>query len=157
MTHRLKSVKVKNDLTLLVVFQNGVEKIYDVRMLYQVFPQFRVFETDKSLFQQVQVDVGGYGISWNESLDLDAEDLWEDGVETGVIEEMDIVVALAESLIKARESAGLTQRQLSEITGLYQADISKIERGLSNPSIMTLKRLAEGMGVKLKVEFKICE
>lgn len=157
MTHRLKSVKVKNDLTLLVVFQNGVEKIYDVRMLYQVFPQFRVFETDKSLFQQVQVDVGGYGISWNESLDLDAEDLWEDGVETGVIEEMDIVVALAESLIKARESAGLTQRQLSEITGIYQADISKIERGLSNPSIMTLKRLAEGMGVKLKVEFKICE
>ena len=105
MTHRLKSVKVKNELTLLVVFQNGVEKIYDVRMLYQGFPQFRVFETDKSLFQQVQVDVGGYGISWNESLDLDAEDLWEDGVETGVIEEMDIVVALAESLIKARESA----------------------------------------------------
>lgn len=154
MTHRVKSVKVLDDLTLVVVFQNGVEKTYDVRTLYPVFPQFKIFELDRVLFQQVQVDVGGYGISWNDELDLDAEDIWADGIETGNYKEMDIATALAESLVEARDRVGITQKRLSEVTGIYQADISKIERGLSNPSLSTLKRLAEGMGLKLKIEFE---
>lgn len=45
-------------------------------------------------------------------------------------------------------------KQLSEKTGIYQADISKIERGLSNPSIGTLQRLADGMGLQMEVIFK---
>ena len=49
---------------------------------------------------------------------------------------------------------GITQKQLAEKTGIYQADISKIERGLSNPSISTLQRLAEGMGLQIEVSFK---
>ena len=47
----------------------------------------------------------------------------------------------------------MTQKQLSETTGIYQGDISKIERGLSNPSVITLKRLAEGLGAELNIEF----
>ncbi len=49
----------------------------------------------------------------------------------------------------------MTQKQLSEVTGIYQADISKIERGLANPSLLTLKRLADGMDLKLRIEFEI--
>ena len=154
MMHRLKSVKILEDLILVAVFQNGVEKTYDVRALYPVFPQFEIFETDRELFQQVQVDAGGYGISWNDDLDLDAEDIWEDGLETGNTVEIGTAITLAENLIMARDRVGMTQKQLSEVTGIYQADISKIERGLSNPSLNTLKRLAEGMGLKLKIEFE---
>lgn len=105
------------------------------------------------MFNQVQVDAGGYGISWNDDLDLDAEDIWEDGIEVGK-KEMDITYVLAENLTQAREITGMTQKQLSESTGIYQADISRIERGLANPSLTTLKRLAEGMGLKLKIEFE---
>lgn len=47
----------------------------------------------------------------------------------------------------------MTQKQLSESTGIYQADISKIERGLANPSLSTLQRLTDEMEVELKVEF----
>lgn len=155
MTHKIISVKPMENFILLVGFQNGIEKTYDMRNLYPVFPQFKVFESDKGLFNQVQVDTGGYGISWNDNLDLDAEDIWEDGVETGNKQEVDAVMALAENLIKARDITGMTQKQLSESTGIYQADISKIERGLANPSLSTLKRLAEGMGLKLRIEFEI--
>ena len=154
MTHKIVSVKPMENSILLVVFQNGIEKKYDMRTLYPVFPQFKVFETDVNLFNHVQVDTGGYGISWNDNLDLDAEDIWEDGIETGNKKEVDIVVTLAENLIKARDIAGMTQKQLSESTGIYQADISKIERGLANPSLSTLKRLADGMGLKLRIEFE---
>lgn len=153
MTHKIASVKPMKNFVLLVDFQNGVEKTYDIHTLYPVFPQFKVFETDVDLFHQVQVDMGGYGISWNDDLDLDAEDVWENGIEVGK-KEMDIVALLAENLIKARDIAGMTQKQLSESTGIYQADISKIERGLANPSLSTLKRLADGMGLKLRIEFE---
>lgn len=152
MTHRIQSVKPLNDLRLSVLFQNGVEKEYDIHNLYSVFPQFKEFETNSDLFNQVQVDVGGYGISWNDDLDLDAEDIWDDGIEV-CTHDVDVVFLLAESLMKMRDKAGMTQKQLSEVTGIYQADISKIERGLANPSLSTLKRLAEGMGAKLKFEF----
>ena len=153
MTHKIVSVKPMENFILLVGFQNGIEKTYDMRTLYPIFPQFKVFEADADLFNQVQVDTGGYGISWNDDLDLDAEDIWEDGIETGNNKEMDIVFALAENLAKARDAAGMTQKQLSESTGIYQADISKIERGLANPSLSTLKRLADGLGLKLRIEF----
>lgn len=153
MTHKIVSVKPMENFVLLVGFQNGIEKTYDMRTLYPIFPQFEVFENNVDLFNQVQVDVGGYGISWNDDLDLDAEDIWEDGIEVGK-KEMDILSLLAENLIQARAVVGMTQKQLSESTGIYQADISKIERGLANPSLTTLKRLAEGMGLKLRIEFE---
>ena len=61
--------------------------------------------------------------------------------------------AVIQAMIDARRNSGLTQKQLSEITGIAQSDISKLENGSSNPSIRTLQRLASGMGMTLKVEF----
>lgn len=153
MTHRIKSVQPLENFVLLAVFQNGVEKKYDMYRLYPVFPQFKAFENVPGLFNQVKVDAGGYGVSWNDELDLDAEDIWEDGIETGIHHETDIACSLAENLVKSRDMAGMTQKQLSEITGIYQGDISKIERGLANPSLSTLKRLADGLGMKLEIGF----
>ena len=56
-------------------------------------------------------------------------------------------------LISARQKAGLTQKELSRRTGIAQGDISKLEHGNSNPSVRTLQRLAEGMGMTLRIEF----
>lgn len=61
--------------------------------------------------------------------------------------------AVMQAMIDARKEAGLTQKELSERTGIAQGDISKLERGSANPSIRTLQRLAAGMGMRLHVEF----
>ena len=63
--------------------------------------------------------------------------------------ELDIIRAIVE----ARTSQNLTQKELAERTGINQADISKLENGTRNPSVALLKRLAEGMGMALKIEF----
>ena len=63
-------------------------------------------------------------------------------------------MAIVQAMIDARKQAGLTQRELSERTGITQSDISKLENGSANPSIKTLQRLAEGMGMRLKIEFQ---
>ena len=56
-------------------------------------------------------------------------------------------------LIDARNAEGLTQKELSERSGIAQGDISKLENGNANPSIRTLRRLAAAMGKTLKIEF----
>jgi ribosome-binding protein aMBF1 (putative translation factor) len=64
--------------------------------------------------------------------------------------EFDIIQAM----IDARKQSGLTQKELAERTGINQADISKLENGTANPSIRTLRRLADGMGMKMKLVFE---
>ena len=61
--------------------------------------------------------------------------------------------AIIQAMIDARKNSGITQKQLSEKTGIAQGDISKIEKGSANPSLNTLKRLASGMDMKLRIEF----
>ena len=66
---------------------------------------------------------------------------------------LDPEFTVIEAILKARKESGLTQKQLSERTGIAQTDISKLERGNANPSLRTLQRLAAGMGMKIKLEF----
>ena len=61
--------------------------------------------------------------------------------------------AIIQAMIEARQRTGLTQKELSERTGIAQGDISKLERGKANPSLRTLQRLSAGMGMILHVEF----
>ena len=63
--------------------------------------------------------------------------------------EMDITRAILE----ARINAGMTQTELSEKTGISQADISRLENGTRNPSLALLKRLADAMDTTLKITF----
>lgn len=63
--------------------------------------------------------------------------------------DMDVIRAI----VDARTSQNLTQKELAERTGINQADISKLENGTRNPSVNLLKRLADGMGMALKIEF----
>ena len=60
---------------------------------------------------------------------------------------MDVIRAM----VDARISQNLTQKQLSDRTGIDQADISKLENGTRNPTLNLLKRLADGMGMSLKI------
>ncbi len=52
-------------------------------------------------------------------------------------------------LATARRARSLTQPALSELTGIQQAEISRIERGAGNPTAATLLRLADALGQKL--------
>lgn len=153
MTHRIKEVRTLDNFVVSVIFQDGTEKEYDAKNLFSVFPQFQIFETEQLIFEQVKVDVGGAGISWNDELDLAAEEIWANGVDTGGVHEVDVLSELGVKLTKAREMVGLTQKELAERVNIYQGDISKIERGNANPSVKTLQRLAEGMGMKVKIDF----
>ncbi len=73
----IRAVKATGRTQLLVRFKNGVEKIYDCRPILSR-PQFHLL-TDPAFFQAVRVDPGGYGISWNDDIDLSEYELWMNG------------------------------------------------------------------------------
>ena len=62
-------------------------------------------------------------------------------------------VNITRAILDARINAGMTQVELSQKSGISQADISRLEKGTRNPSLNLLKRLAEAMDSTLSVEF----
>ena len=79
MFHKIKNVFPLPDYRLSVQFSEGITKIYDVKVLFEKIPEFSKLR-DNAEFDCVSVDVGGYGIVWNDELDLSCDELWENGV-----------------------------------------------------------------------------
>ena len=79
MFHKVKSVSALPDFCLMVQFSEGVTKKYDVSLLFERWESFREFEKQPELFESVQVDTGGYGVIWNDDLDLSCNELYECG------------------------------------------------------------------------------
>lgn len=76
---KIQSVKPLEGKQLLVKFVNGVEKIYDCNQLLHL-EVFQLLNND-AFFKLVKVDSGGYGISWNDDVDLSEHELWVSGKE----------------------------------------------------------------------------
>ena len=62
------------------------------------------------------------------------------------------ILASAVAITKAREAAGLTQRELAERSGVPQSTIARIERGY-NTSIDTLSKIAFALNKRVKISF----
>lgn len=80
MFHKIKNVSPLPEYELSVQFSEGVTKIYDVKKLFDKMPIFKAL-VDSGDFGGVYVDIGGYGIVWNDELDLSCDELWTNGTE----------------------------------------------------------------------------
>ena len=76
---KIKKVTPGQNLVLLVEFNNGVHKEYNVNLLFQQFPEYRILE-HKSLFDTVYVDCGGYSVAWMPDIDISEWELWDNGI-----------------------------------------------------------------------------
>ena len=83
MFHKIKNVLPKEDLIIEVEFENQVKKQYDIK---KIISKWKVFEDlkDKELFLKVKVDQEGYGIIWNENIDLSCEEIWQNGTNVNI-------------------------------------------------------------------------
>ena len=74
---KVLEVYPQQDQSLRVLFDNGVEKIYDCKPIIEKF-DFQILRNE-AFFKLVHVDPGGYGISWNADIDLSEYELWTNG------------------------------------------------------------------------------
>ncbi len=152
MFHKALRLDFLEGTSLMVTFQDGAVKKYNMSALFPKYPQLEALK-DRSLFLTGKL-LGPYGIVWNDELDIEAETIYEEG-ETVHTAPITIHSASAQAVAAARAQAGLSQKQLSSISGIDQSDLSKIERGVANPSVGTLSRIASALGGKLRIQIEM--
>lgn len=143
MFHKAVNLCFLQGTVLEVTFQDGQIKQYDVQRLFSKYPQLAALQ-NRALFLSGRL-AGGYGIIWNDELDLETETVYEDGLSVQRVLHP-AHFALAQAIAAARAATGQTQQQVAALAGIDQSDFSKIERGVANPSLSTLERIAHAMG-----------
>ena len=150
MFHKLIKLEYKDNVTLEMTFQDGKVMRYNMSVLFDKYPALKALK-NRDLF--LSGKMSSYGIRWNDDLDIEAETIYQDG-ELVRTTKLPINFEIAYMVSSARAKSGLSQAKLSELTGIDQADISKIENGLSNPSISTLERIAKALRADLEISIK---
>jgi hypothetical protein len=74
---RIVSAIAIDDTTLLIEFSNHDRKQYCIKHLLDK-PMFLLLQ-NPSFFRSFQIDDGGYGIIWNDEMDLSEYELWRNG------------------------------------------------------------------------------
>ncbi len=126
LSKKISQVVPLEDLRLLVFFQNGVIKIFDVKPLIDEYEDFQLLR-EPAIFQQVKVEPGGYGISWNEDLDCSEGELWDNGVEIP-LSLSDFVSFIQHDVISTAEVAELLHCTRQNVdAGIKRGSISPIK------------------------------
>lgn len=146
--HKVRNVRPLSHLKLLVWFEEGSCKAYDVSPLLERFEPFKALEQDE-LFNTVYVVGGGYGIAWNDDLDLSCNELYERGVSIDPIESEKQLIL--EQVASARRELSISQTQLEKIAGVRQPVIARLERGETSPQLNTMLKLLAPLGKTLRV------
>lgn len=81
------------------------------------------------------------------------DDIWSDRefINDEEKAKMEFEVALIGKLIEARESKGITQQELAQITGLKQSAIARLESMKATPQIDTLFKILKPLGYKIAI------
>ncbi|MBR4776034.1 MAG: DUF2442 domain-containing protein [Lachnospiraceae bacterium] len=79
MFHKIKSVTPMANYILSVQFSEGVTKNYDMKPLFTKYPMFAPLKNSPELFYAATVDVGGYGVVWNDDIDIACDELYFNG------------------------------------------------------------------------------
>ena len=152
MFHKITSLATLPDYILLVGFANGDFKQFDLKPLMNKYPPFAALKNVNGLYEQVKIDVGGFGLIWNDELDLSAEGIYEQGLSCQPTEDIEAYrKALLSALVSARKNAGLSQKQLEVLSGVAQPCIARTETGATDPKLSTVLKMLEPLGLTLSV------
>ena len=123
-----------------VWFLDSTVKRYDILSLSDKFPQLNQLK-DRTLFEKGRM-LGWSTVVWNdEGIDVTSEYDYDE-----------IYLAVLGYKIKdARLALFMSQEDLAKKTGIDQSDLSKIEKGLANPTVKMLNRIAKGLSLKVNI------
>ena len=79
MFHKVKEVNALLEYKISIRFAEGITKIYNVAPLFEKYNFFMPLKDDIELFSSVMVDQGGYGVIWNDDIDISCDELWANG------------------------------------------------------------------------------
>ena len=150
----LKSIKLvlKEGTTFDLYFIDGVVKRYDILSLADKFPQLNALKT-RDLFLKGKL-LGWSGVYWNDELDIECDTVYEEGEDvSSEYDDIDVAV-LGYKIRELRRNADLSQTELASKVGIDQSDLSKIEKGLANPTIKQIAKVLDALNQRITIESK---
>ncbi len=138
-------VKFLEDVTLEMTFQDGKVIRYDMSKMFNKYPQLEELRSNRELFISGHLDLTGFAVVWNDDLDFDATSIYDDGEIVDIIE-TPLNQQIGFLLAKTRDDMNVTQVELSKMSHIDQGDISKIERGIGNPTLAKINKLFKALG-----------
>ena len=152
MFQKITSLATLPDYVLLVGFSSGEFKQFDLKSLMNKYPPFAALKNVNGLYEQAKIDAGGYGIVWNDDLDISAEGIYEKGVACSAPDDIEKYRQnLLSALVRARQDAGLSQKQLEILSGVAQPCIARTEKGTTDPKLSTVLKMLEPLGLTLSI------
>ncbi|MCM1194750.1 MAG: DUF2442 domain-containing protein [Firmicutes bacterium] len=149
---KISSVAALPDYVLLVGFTSGEYKQFDLKPLIEKYEPFKSLTQVTGLYEQVKIDAGGYGLIWNDDLDISADGIYEKGTVCEPPSDIDAYrQRLIEEFVKARKTAGLSQKQLEILSGIPQPCIARTEKGITDPQLTTLLKMLKPLGLTLSI------
>ena len=128
---KVLSVTPLADMRLLVVFDNHVVKLFNVREIIAEYPEYAALDNE-DLFSLVKVEPGGYGVSWTPELDASEGELWKNGEE----------LPLSSNDIKAFVRHNLIST--TEVTAMLGCSRQNVEDLIKRNKITPIKSFPKG-------------
>ena len=111
MFHKIKSVNALPNYKLSIQFSEGTTKIYDVSKLFKKYDLFLPLKNNELLFNSVTVEQGGYGIIWNDNIDISCDELWTNGEK--ITTPFDDLIALSDATVLWNLSESTLRKAIS--------------------------------------------
>lgn len=133
-----------------ILFEDGLTKEFDVKNVFDRMPEYKCLE-NREFFKKAKL-IGWSGVSWSSEIDLSVDTIYYEG---RTVESPDNALSLIVGfkIKQARLAKELSQQDLARLTNLDQSEISKLEKGLYNPSIKFLDNISKALGKKLIITF----
>ena len=158
MFFKIKTIKTLPDFLIKAQFVNNVIKTYDFKPLFEKYPVFAPLQQEP-FFNQAIVDCGGYGIKWNDDIDIDASEIWYNGATNldtnqdvinylnAVVNETDpkLFIKALNEIAKIKGISKLANKMSVSRESLY-----KSLNGEREPKFKTINKLLRAIGMEVK-------
>lgn len=158
MFFKIKNIKILPSFLIKAQFVNNVIKTYDFKPLFEKYPVFTALKHEP-FFKQAVVDCGGYGIKWNDDIDIDASEIWYNGVTNldtnqDVVNYLNAVVNETDSklFIKALDEIAKAKgvSKLAEKMAVSRESLYKSLNGEREPKFKTIDKFLRAIGMEVK-------
>ena len=155
MFYKITSLATLDDYILLVSFSNGVFKKFDLKKIINKYDPFKDLINIPGLYKKAKIDIGGYGIIWNDYLDIASSGIYERGEEVDINFDINLIKErFINEIVELRKSKNISQKQLEVLSGVAQPIIARIEKNQVDPQLTTLIKLLSALGASLTIKME---
>ena len=142
-----KRIKFLDGVKMEVTFQDGKVVMFDMSSMFSKYPFLKALE-NRDLFLKGKLDQAGWGIIWNDEIDFETLSIYYDG-KLVRYDEPSLQDKLAILTKKLREKRNLSQSELAKLSKVDQSDISRLEKGEGNPTLLKLEKIFKALDYEL--------